>query len=140
MTSARLPRGGEIDRDSVVRFRFEGATLEGRPGDTLASALLANGIDVVSSSPLLARPRGVTAAGVEEAGAFVEVTEPYFDALDDAAWADCLFMRDNPRGDFAERWYHAAGCRRWFNVVRSTETHEVRRSYPPGAPPPRSRP
>ncbi|HEX2235311.1 MAG TPA: sarcosine oxidase subunit delta [Actinomycetota bacterium] len=62
------------------------------------------------------------------------------DALDDAAWADYLFMRDNPRGDFAERWYHAAGCRRWFNVVRSTETHEVRHSYPPGAPPPRSRP
>jgi len=58
------------------------------------------------------------------------------DALDDAAWADYVFMRDNPRGDFAERWYHAAGCRRWFNVVRSTVTHEVRGSYPPGEPGP----
>jgi sarcosine oxidase, subunit delta len=45
------------------------------------------------------------------------------DALDDEAWADFLFMRDNPKGPFDERWVHAAGCRRWFNVRRDTVTH-----------------
>ncbi|MER7079537.1 sarcosine oxidase subunit delta [Saccharopolyspora kobensis] len=46
--------------------------------------------------------------------------------LDDAAWAEYLFVRDNPRGTFHERWVHAAGCRRWFNVVRDTATNEMR--------------
>jgi heterotetrameric sarcosine oxidase delta subunit len=56
--------------------------------------------------------------------------------VDDAAWADYVFMRDNPKGPFAERWVHAAGCRRWFNVVRDTLTNEVSASYPAGAPRP----
>jgi heterotetrameric sarcosine oxidase delta subunit len=46
------------------------------------------------------------------------------DALDDAAWAEYLFFRDNPKGPFGERWVHSAGCRRWFDVVRDTVTHE----------------
>lgn len=45
-------------------------------------------------------------------------------ALDDAAWAGYLFIRDNPRGRFVERWSHASGCRRWFDVVRDTTTNE----------------
>jgi heterotetrameric sarcosine oxidase delta subunit len=57
-------------------------------------------------------------------------------AVDDAAWADYVFMRDNPKGPFAERWVHTAGCRRWFNVVRDTLTNEVFASYPAGAPRP----
>ena len=44
------------------------------------------------------------------------------EALDDAAWADFLFMRDNPKGPFAERWCHTYGCRRWFDLVRDTAT------------------
>ena len=32
-------------------------------------------------------------------------------------------MRDNPKGAFTERWYHVAGCRRWFDAVRDTATH-----------------
>jgi heterotetrameric sarcosine oxidase delta subunit len=51
------------------------------------------------------------------------------EALDDPAWADVLFMRDNPKGDFHERWSHAAGCRRWFNVVRSTVDHRITAVY-----------
>ena len=51
------------------------------------------------------------------------------DALDDAAWADYLFMRSNPKGWFRERWLHVHGCRRWFNVVRHTVTHEIAGSY-----------
>ncbi|MEU5576166.1 sarcosine oxidase subunit delta [Streptomyces huasconensis] len=47
--------------------------------------------------------------------------DPY--ALDDEQWAQYVFFRDNPKGPFAERWVHAAGCRRWFNAVRDTATH-----------------
>jgi sarcosine oxidase, subunit delta len=46
--------------------------------------------------------------------------------LADAAWAEYLFVRDNPRGEFHERWVHTAGCRRWFNVVRDTATNRIR--------------
>jgi heterotetrameric sarcosine oxidase delta subunit len=58
------------------------------------------------------------------------------DALDDVAWADFLFMRDNPKGPFAERWCHAAGCRRWFNAVRDTLTSEILAIYRTGEPRP----
>ena len=58
------------------------------------------------------------------------------EALDDAEWARFLFFRPNPRGSFAERWNHVHGCRRWFDVVRDTVTHEIAGSYPPGAPRP----
>jgi heterotetrameric sarcosine oxidase delta subunit len=49
--------------------------------------------------------------------------------LTDAQWAEYVFFRDNPKGAFAERWSHSAGCRRWFNAVRDTETHEVLAVY-----------
>ena len=58
------------------------------------------------------------------------------DALTDEQWADFLFMRDNPKGVWRERWMHAAGCRRWFNVVRNTSTHAFGPSYRVGDPPP----
>ncbi len=51
------------------------------------------------------------------------------EALSDEEWARFLFVRDNARGPYAERWNHAAGCRRWFNVVRDTGTHELVGSY-----------
>ena len=51
------------------------------------------------------------------------------DALDDEAWGRYLYVRANPRGPFAERWCHAAGCRRWFNAVRDTVTHEIHATY-----------
>ncbi|MFF4541044.1 sarcosine oxidase subunit delta family protein [Streptomyces aureus] len=53
-------------------------------------------------------------------------------ALTDEEWARYLFFRDNPKGPFAERWSHAAGCRRWFNAVRDTATNEILTVYPPG--------
>ena len=58
------------------------------------------------------------------------------DALDDAAWADYLFMRTNPKGSHRERWVHAHGCRRWFNVQRNTLTHAIEAVYLMGAAPP----
>ena len=46
-------------------------------------------------------------------------------ALDDAQWADYLFMRKNPKGLHFERWVHTHGCRRWFNAARHTATEEI---------------
>ena len=47
------------------------------------------------------------------------------EAADDASWARYVFFRANPKGKLAERWVHSAGCRRWFNVVRDTVTHQI---------------
>jgi sarcosine oxidase, subunit delta len=58
------------------------------------------------------------------------------DALDDAAWGEYLFVRDNPKGRFAERWCHSLGCRRWFNAVRDTATHAMVGTYAVGEAPP----
>jgi heterotetrameric sarcosine oxidase delta subunit len=56
--------------------------------------------------------------------------------LDDATWAEYVFFRENPQGEWAERWSHSAGCRRWFNVIRDTATHRVVASYRIGEPRP----
>ncbi|WP_329276725.1 sarcosine oxidase subunit delta family protein [Streptomyces sp. NBC_01451] len=53
-------------------------------------------------------------------------------ALTDEEWARYLFFRDNPKGPFAERWNHGAGCRRWFNAVRDTGTNEILAVYRAG--------
>ena len=55
--------------------------------------------------------------------------------LSDAEWARFLFVRDNSLGRYAERWNHSAGCRRWFNLVRDTGTHEIVGSYRVGEQP-----
>jgi sarcosine oxidase subunit alpha len=52
--------------------------------------------------------------------------------LTDEEWARYLFFRDNPKGPFAERWNHGAGCRRWFNAVRDTATNEILTVYRAG--------
>jgi heterotetrameric sarcosine oxidase delta subunit len=57
-------------------------------------------------------------------------------ALTDAEWSRYLFFRANPKGPFAERWVHAAGCRRWFNVVRDTVSHDILATYRAGEPKP----
>ena len=53
-------------------------------------------------------------------------------ALDDDAWGAYVFNRTNPKGRHAERWVHSHGCRRWFNVVRDTVSHEILAIYKPG--------
>ena len=70
-------------------------------------------------------------------GAQAHVAHPAAPAdLTDEQWGDYLFFRDNPKGPFAERWMHAAGCRRWFNAVRDTRTYEVLAVYRPTDPRP----
>jgi sarcosine oxidase subunit alpha len=73
--SWRLPEGGAIDRGRPLTFSFNGRALPGFEGDTLASALLANGIRVVGRSFKYHRPRGVYSAGEEEPCALVEIGE-----------------------------------------------------------------
>ena len=69
----RLERGGRIDRSRCLSFRFDGRSYQGHPGDTLASALLANGVRIVGRSFKYHRPRGIVTAGPEEPCALVEL-------------------------------------------------------------------
>ncbi|MFI7130939.1 2Fe-2S iron-sulfur cluster-binding protein [Nonomuraea sp. NPDC050153] len=73
----RLSTGGLIDRGGTLRFRFDGRELTGHPGDTLASALLANGVRQTATSVKLGRPRGIFAAGSEEPNALVQIEWPF---------------------------------------------------------------
>jgi sarcosine oxidase subunit delta len=54
----------------------------------------------------------------------------------DAAWAEFLYMRTNPKGRHAERWRHIHGCGRFFNCVRDTVSDRVLATYRPGELPP----
>jgi sarcosine oxidase subunit delta len=54
------------------------------------------------------------------------------EALSDAEWAGYVFLRTNPKGIFAERWNHQAGCRRWFNMLRNTATDDILAVYKVG--------
>ena len=69
----RLAKGGMIDRSKPVRFSFDGEQFTGFQGDTLASALLANGMRLVGRSFKYHRPRGILTAGSEEPNALVEL-------------------------------------------------------------------
>ena len=65
-------KGGLIDRETALSFQWNGQALTGHPGDTLASALLANGVRMVGRSFKYHRPRGVFSAGSEEPNALVQ--------------------------------------------------------------------
>ncbi len=69
----RLGHGGVIDRAEPMQFVFDGKTFTGYAGDTLASALLANGVRLVGRSYKYHRPRGILTAGSEEPNALVEL-------------------------------------------------------------------
>ncbi len=75
MQSWRNGSGGIIDRSRQFSFTFDGRRLSGHPGDTLASALLANGIHLVGRSFKYHRPRGIVGSGVEEPNALVRLGE-----------------------------------------------------------------
>ena len=69
----RLPQGGLVDRTKPLTARFDGRRVQGFSGDTLASALLANGVRLVGRSFKYHRPRGILTAGPEEPNALVEL-------------------------------------------------------------------
>ena len=77
----RITSGGLIDRSKEISFIFNGKKYTGYKGDTLASALLANGVHLIGRSFKYHRPRGIIAAGVEDANGKVQlykdnITEP----------------------------------------------------------------
>ena len=73
MTEQNRLDGGQVDHNTGLKFRFDGKQMTGRPGDTLASALLANGVRLMGRSFKYHRPRGVLSAGSEEPNALVEL-------------------------------------------------------------------
>jgi len=73
MTARRLDSGGLIDRSKPISFWFDGKTYEGFEGDTLASALLANGVSIFGRSFKYHRPRGLWSAWVDEPNAIMNI-------------------------------------------------------------------
>ncbi|WP_369393699.1 sarcosine oxidase subunit alpha family protein [Streptomyces sp. CG1] len=72
----RRRQGGRVDRGTVLRFTVDGRELTGHPGDTVASAMLANGLVEAAPSLYRGRPRGIVSAGVEEPNALVQLEGP----------------------------------------------------------------
>ena len=73
MSATRLAQGGRINRDRLIPFSWDGTGMQGYEGDSLASALMANGETVLGRSFKYHRPRGIMSAGVEESGALVTI-------------------------------------------------------------------
>ena len=73
MSARRLGQGGEIDRSRALRFRFDGREFSGFAGDTVASALLAGGAQLLGRSFKYHRPRGLLGAGWEEPNAVLQI-------------------------------------------------------------------
>ncbi len=73
MSGRRISDGGRVDRSRPIRFTFDGKSYSGFAGDTLASALLANGVTLFGRSFKYHRPRGVLTAGIDEPNALVTV-------------------------------------------------------------------
>jgi sarcosine oxidase subunit alpha len=72
MLTRRIDRGA--DNGKPIFFRFNGKRYQGRQGDTLAAALLANGVDIVGRSFKYGRPRGIVGHGAEEPNAIVQIS------------------------------------------------------------------
>ena len=69
----RIAKGGLVDRDQAVSFQFNGKTYQGFAGDSLASALIANGVSLTARSFKYHRPRGIVGSGYEEPSSLVEL-------------------------------------------------------------------
>ena len=98
--SHRLAQGGVIDRSRTLDFSFDGNAYEGHPGDTLASALLANGVHLVGRSFKYHRPRGIVTAGADEPNALVQLargarTEPNTRATQQELYQDLAAASQN---------------------------------------------
>ena len=94
--------GGLIDRSETYSFRFDSKYYKGQKGDTLASALLANGVQLMGRSFKYHRPRGVMTAGSEEPNAIVELREGARKEPNTRATTAELF--DGLRAESQNRW------------------------------------
>ena len=96
----RIGHGGTVDRSKPLAFTFDGKRYSGFAGDTLASALLANGVRLVGRSFKYHRPRGIVTAGGEEPCALVELRtgarrEPNTKATTIELYADLIAQSQN---------------------------------------------
>ncbi len=73
MSQTNRIASGLVERAKTLNFTFNGKPMQGHPGDTLASALLANGQRLVGRSFKYHRPRGIFSAGSEEPNALVQL-------------------------------------------------------------------
>jgi sarcosine oxidase subunit alpha len=69
----RIAGKGRLTPARTARFTFDGRTYQGLQGDTVASALIANGVHLVGRSFKYHRPRGIVSAGAEEPNALIDV-------------------------------------------------------------------
>jgi len=115
----RLDNGGRIDRSQFWSFFFNDRHYEGHPGDTLASALLANDVSVVGRSFKYHRPRGIVAAGVEEPNALVQLgtgarTQPNLPAT-------VIELYEGLRAESVNCWpsvdYDLGSITQWFSPI-----------------------
>lgn len=102
-TKRRLPTA-RVDAGKAIRFFFDGRPYSGCAGDTLASALLANGVDVVGRSFKLHRPRGVIGSAKDECNALVQLEEGAFTEPNARATLVPLYEGLRARGQNA--WPH----------------------------------
>jgi sarcosine oxidase subunit alpha len=97
----RLASGGDIDRSKIIRYEFNGTRYQGYEGDTLASALIANGVSLTARSFKYHRPRGIMGAGSEEPASFVELLD------DDASSSQpitTVLLREGLRAKSVSGW------------------------------------
>ncbi|MBT4170464.1 MAG: hypothetical protein HOE05_20190 [Rhodospirillaceae bacterium] len=139
--------GSELDDDHPEAGLLNGPALEGEgvAQDDIDELLKSSSDDIdEGASAVEAEDSSDPAAGME----FDAVADPTegvdFDPvptpaaadepaeMDDAAWGDYVFMRTNTKGVHYERWCHANGCGRWFNIARSTTTNEILAVYQVG--------
>ncbi|MBY6004557.1 sarcosine oxidase subunit alpha family protein [Salipiger bermudensis] len=95
-------KGGLIDRSKTLSFRFDGRIYQGHPGDTLASALLANGVRLVGRSFKYHRPRGIFSAGSEEPNALVTLRSGA--RAEPNTRATCVELYDGLEASSQNRW------------------------------------
>ncbi|MFC2968367.1 sarcosine oxidase subunit alpha family protein [Acidimangrovimonas pyrenivorans] len=100
----RIDGKGLIDRAAPLRFSFDGKDYSGYKGDTLASALLANGVRLVGRSFKYHRPRGVMTAGSEEPNALVEVFDGHGPQKTPNVRATVQELYDGLRAKSQNRW------------------------------------
>ena len=69
-------------------------------------------------------------------GGEAHIARPDPHRASDREWGEYLYFRQNRKRPQLERWFHAHGCRRWFNVARDSVTHEITAAYEMGDLPP----
>ncbi len=94
--------GGLVDRSRTFSFTFDGRRLQGHPGDTLASALMANGVRLVARSFKYHRPRGIFSAGSEEPNALVTLRSGA--RAEPNTRATCIELYDGLEAHSQNRW------------------------------------